>query len=280
MVVAAEPEDADAERKLLDPIAPLTLPQLTHADAELDLDYTGAGIGQGSLGQTFTYMALVRGEVPLTTRAWHAGLAWDVVSAAAEGRGRALLYGNPEVWVRGVGWHESGLAVGGGLGVVIPLPRDVDGGELEVLDTVRVIRPWDSQYFESTTVSLRPSFDARLVLPPFVLQIRQGLDWSYNFDEARSNILARTGTSLMVQPLSFITGSIEVWQTYSITHEIKDDQRAAFSMSPGIRVRLKTVEPGLSVLFPINTPLQGIATEYVAVRLHVRLALGDTAPIR
>ncbi|MBL8744342.1 MAG: hypothetical protein JNK04_24715 [Myxococcales bacterium] len=263
----------------LDPGAPPTLPSLTHADAALELNYTGAGIGQGSLGSAFTWMAQVAGEVPLTTRHWHAGAAWDVVSAAAEGRGRALLYGNPELWVRGVGWHASGLSTGGGLGVIVPLPRDLGRDSQSVLEVIRVIRPWDSGYFESETLTLRPVVDARLVLEPFVLQLRQGIDWSYAFDRARSDIIARTGTYVGLEPVSFLTLGLELWQTYSITAEVADDERAAFTLSPSIRVKLSPLEPALSLLFPINTPLQGIATEYLALRVHVRLALGETAAV-
>lgn len=262
----------------LDLMAPPTMPSLTHADAALDLNYTGAGIGQGSLS-AFTWMAQVAGEVPLTTRHWQAGAAFDLVSAAAEGRGRALLYGNPELWVRGVGWHESGLSAGGGLGVIAPLPRDLSRDGQAVLDVIRVIRPWDSGYFESETLTLRPVIDARVVLAPFVFQLRQGIDWSYAFDRARSDIIARTGTYVGLAPVDFLTLGLELWQTYSITAEVDDDERAAFTLSPSMRVKLAPLEPALSLLFPISTPLQGIATEYLAVRIHVRLALGETAAV-
>lgn len=267
----------EGETASLDALAPPTLPDLTHGDASIELDYTGAGIGQGTLGRTLTWMAFLRTEVPLTTRHWHVGAAWDLVSAAAEGRGRALVYGNPEVWVRGVGWHSSGLSAGGGLGVVIPVPRDLGAPEAGVLDTIRVIRPWDSGYFTSSILTLRPSIDVRLILEPFLLQLRQGLDWSYNFDASRSDILARTGTYFAVAPLDWLTTGLELWHTYSITHDIEDDQRSALTLSPVVRMRFGPVEPGISVLFPVSTPLEGIATEFFAVRLHLRLALGSVA---
>lgn len=267
------------EAASLDPIAPTTLPDLTHADATLELDYTGAGIDTEDLGSTVTYMAFLHGEVPLTTRAWHAGAAWEVVSAAAEGRGRALLYSNPELWVRGVGWHSSGLSGGGGLGVVIPLPRDLDADERSVERLIRVIRPWDAPYFESSILTLRPSVDARLVLAPFLLQLRQGLDWSYDFTRERSDVLGRVGTFVGIAPADFAMVGLELWQSYAITKELRDDQRAAFTLSPTVRMRFGPVQPGISVLFPISTPLEGIATAFFAVRLHVRLALGKTAEL-
>jgi len=287
------------EAASLDPIDPPTMPSLTHADAIIDLDYLGAGIGQGDLGRTFTYMAQLSGEVPITTRAWHVGMAWDLVSAAAEGRGRALLYGNPEIWLRGVGWHESGLSAGGSLGVVIPLPRNLTDDAKGVLDVIRVVRPWDTGYFDSHSLTVRPSIDARLVLDPVVLQLRQGLDYSYDFAgeckngvtaddtcfdqlggaRSRSDIVARTGAYLGVAPLPWVALGLELWQTYAITKNIPDSERAAFSLSPSVRLRLRTVQPGFSLLFPLSTPLEGIATDYLALRLHVRLALGDTAAV-
>jgi hypothetical protein len=267
------------EAASLDPIAPTTLPDLTHADATFELDYTGAGIGTEDLGRTLTYMASMHGEVPLTTRAWHAGGAWEVVSAAAEGRGRALLYANPELWVRGVGWHESGLSGGGGLGVVIPLPRDLGPEARSVQRTIRVIRPWDAPYFESSVLTLRPSVDARLVLAPFVLQLRQGIDWTYDFSRDRSDVVGRVGTYMGVAPASFAMLGLELWQTYAITKDVRDDERAAFTLSPSVRLRFGPIQPGLSVLFPISTPLEGIASEFFAVRIHLRLALGKTAEL-
>ncbi len=271
-----EPPAAPAS---LDPVAPLTLPALTHADATLELDYSGAGIGEGDLGSTFTWMAQLRSEVPLTTRSWHAGLAWDLVSAAAAGRGRALLYGNPEIWLRGVSWHESGLSAGGGMGVVLPLPRDLGPDAQGVLEVVRVLRPWDSAYFESSTLTARPTFDARLVLAPFVLQLQQGLDVSYAWDDARYDVIGRIGTYAAVEPVPALALGLTLWQTYSITAEVGDDQRAAFTLSPSVRARIGIVQPGLSLLFPISTPLEGIASEFLAVRVHVRLALEETAAV-
>lgn len=277
----------------LDPLSPPTLPSLTHADALLDLDDTYAGVGQESFGQSLTTILSVRAEVPLTTRAWQAGIAWDLASTVAPRFGRALVYGNPELWIRGVGWHDSGLSAGGGLGVVVPLPRErgyedsdtprftnaADEATQAQLDVVRVLRAWDSGYFERDTITLRPYFDARLVLDPFVLQLRQGLDWSYSFVRARGDIRGRWGTYVGIAPVSFVTLGVELWQAYAFTNALLDDKRASFSLIPSVRFRVGIVQPGISVAFPISTPLEGIATAYLAVRAHVQLALGKTAAV-
>lgn len=277
----------------LDPLSPPTLPSLTHADVLLDLDNTYAGIGQASFGQSLTAILSLRAEVPLTTRAWQAGIAWDLASPAAPRFGRTLVYGNPELWIRGVGWHASGLSSGGGLGVVVPLPRErgyedsdtprftnaADEATQAELDVVRVLRAWDSGYFERDTITLRPYFDARLVLDPFVLQLRQGLDWSYSFVRARGDIRGRWGTYVGIAPASFVTLGVELWQAYAFTNALPDDKRAAFSLIPSVRFKVGIVQPGISVAFPISTPLEGIATAYLAVRAHVQLALDKTAAV-
>jgi hypothetical protein len=267
---------------LLDLAAPPTLPALTERAATAELVYAGAGVGRipegdEEPGTGFLWLTHLEGDVPLGTRAWHAGLAWDLASAAAPGAERSLLYGNPEVSVRGIGWHPTGLAGGGSLGVVVPLPRDGHDPALE--DLVRVVRPWDTGYFSESILTFRPAVDARVVLPPIVLQMRQGLDVSYAFDEDRGDVVARIATYVGWEPLPRVTAGLEVWQIYSITADVRDDERAAFTLSPSLRLRVRPIEPGLSFLFPLSTPLEGIATAFFSARVHVRLALGDTADV-
>jgi hypothetical protein len=271
---------------LLDLAAPPTLPSLTERAAVAELVYAGAGVGRSEdddrapddgTDTGFLWLSHLQAEVPLLSRSWHAGLAWDVASAAAPGKDRSFLYGNPELWARGIGFSESGLAGGGSLGVVVPLPRGESDAGLE--DLVRVVRPWDTGYFSDTILTVRPAFDARAVLPPFVLQMRQGLDVSYGLDTGRGDFVARIATYVGWEPAPRVTVGLELWQIYSITAEVADDQRAAITLSPSIRLRTRPLEPGLSFLFPLSTPLEGIATAFFAARVHVRLALGDTADV-
>ncbi len=256
------------------PGAPATLPDLAHDTVLIDLDYTGAGI-TGEDGSTFAIMGRLGTEIPLYRDRWQAGVAWDLVSAASEGDGRAVVYGNPEIWLRGINLAESGLGAGGGLGVTVPLPRQVDAREQGVIDKIRVLRPWDTGTWQTDVITLKPFFDLRYVYAPFNFQLRQGLDWSYDFGDERADIVGRIGTYAGVDLAEAITTGVELWQTYSITAEVRDSERAAFTFSPTIRFRVEPVEPGISLLMPISTPLEGIASGYFAVRIHVRLAVGD-----
>jgi hypothetical protein len=257
------------------PGAPATLPTLLHDAIFVDLDYTGAGIAdEGSA--TFAVLPRVSTEIPVFLRSWYAGLAWDLASAVAENEGRAVVYGNPEVWFRGVSAHESGLATGGGGAIVVPLPRDDDLRGRGVVERIRVLRPWETGLFSSDQLTLRPFFDLRYVVAPFNFQVRQGLDWSYDFELQEGSLVARLGTYAGVDVTRAITASVELWQTYSLTAEVRDDARAAFTFSPAVLFRAGPIEPGVSLLLPMSTPLEGIASGYFAVRLHVRLALGET----
>lgn len=277
MEPAAQPPAIESREveEAVSPGAPATLPDLVHDAVLIDLDYTGAGIA-GDTGATFAIMARLGAEVPLHRDRWHAGVAWDLVSAASEGDGRALVYGNPEVWLRGVslGLSDAELGAGGGLGVVVPLPRQASTRELGVVDNIRVLRPWDTGTWQDDVLTLRPFFDLRYAPAPFNIQLRQGLDWSYDVGDARADIVARVGSYAGVDLADAIAAGVELWQTYSITADVGDDERAAFTLSPSVRFRVEPVEPGISLLMPLSTPLEGIAAGYFAVRIHVRLAVG------
>jgi hypothetical protein len=60
-----------------------------------------------------------------------------------------------------------------------------------------------------------------------------------------------------------------MWEVYQISANIDDDKRAAFSVSPSVRLLLGRIEPALSLLFPLTTPLRGEAASYWAARFNV-----------
>jgi hypothetical protein len=263
----------------LDPPSPPTLPSLLHPGLDLSFQYTGAGIelneATGVDGPpptspyAFAYMLHAEVEVPLIPRKWYAGWANDAASGAVPGSGRALLVGNPEVWSRGVWWNLSGLSSGAGLGVVLPLPRDLDAQEDEVLRTVRVVRPWDSAYFLDLTLTARPFFDIRHVTGRFLFQFRQGVDWSYDFNAADQDLTARATLYVGYRAAKPLGLGIELWEVYQLTADVPDDHRAAFTVSPSVRFMLGRVRPAVSALLPIATPLRGDVASYVAGRISV-----------
>ncbi len=276
--LASTEAHADAP-KGLDPIELPTLPSLTHRDFTSTFQIVGAGIGVppnakgGSSSVAYAWLTHLDGEYPIEPRHWFFGTAWDLASGTVPSIGRELLYGNPELWVRGVWSNRSGLSAGGSFGFVLPLPRDLTRQGRGILHTITVVRPWDSSYFTDRTLTARPALDIRLVANPFLFQLRQGLDLAYSFADGRSDVTARTAVYAGLDLAHLVGLGLEFFEVYPITAEIPDDKRAAFTFSPSIRFRLPQVEPGISVLLPLNTPLGGTASSFVAVRLNVSFAL-------
>jgi hypothetical protein len=157
---------------------------------------------------------------------------------------------------------------------VLPVPRNVTTTESNVLHTVRTVRPWDVAYFSDLTLTVRPSFDIRHVVGRVMLQLRQGIDWSIALRKTIANdtgqdLTARTTFYVGYRATEVVGLGLEIWEVYQLTSDIIDDKRAAFAISPSVRFVLGRVEPALSLLFPIATPLRGDVDSYYAVRLNV-----------
>jgi hypothetical protein len=289
IVVALGARDARAEPPAAipgdDTLAPPTLPALRHAGVAFELEYLGAGIGQEpfegftSLGSAFAWMTRLEGEVALAPRRWFVGGAWDFASAAAPGVGRALLYGNPELWLRGAWAHPSGLVAGGALGWMVPLPHGDTPEVRAAQDSVRAVRAWDAASYSSNELTLRPAFDVRWASGAVTVQFRSGLDVSLDVEEGTTQLVARAGLFGGLQLGRNACVGAEISEVYPITADLPDGERAAITFSPSVRFRTGALEPGLSLLVPLSTPLEGVGDGFFGVRLHVRLAL-EPVPAR
>lgn len=274
--IAAPPEYEDS---VFDAPAPPTLPALTRRDLTFTFEYTAASIrtedaSVGGGAAAYAWFSHAELELPLVPRKWFLGAAHDIAAAAVPGVGRGLLFGSPEIWGRGVWSSMRGLASGGGFGLVFPVPHDLTREGGEVLRTARVVRPWDASYFNDLTLTFRPWFDMRHITGPFIFQLRQGLDWSLvvrslNPGERRTDIAARLAFYLGFRIARPVGLGLELWEVYQLTADVPDDYRAAFAISPSVRFILPLVQPALSVLLPIATPLRGDVASYYAARLNI-----------
>lgn len=286
--LAAGPEPARDEAKdaVLDAPAPPTLPALAHRDPTFTFEYTAAVIQtkkDDRSGDAFAYFAHTDFEYPIVPRSWFLGLANDVASAAVPGVGTAFLLGNPEISGRGVWSSVRGLSSGGGLGVVLPVPRTLSPVEGEVLRTVRTVRPWDLASFSSLKLTFRPWIDIRHVTGGLIFQLRQAVDWSINLAGSDPSETTSSGAKPRVTDftarLTFYTGyrlneaigiGVELWEIYEVTKDLpNDDNRATFALSPSIRFMLPRVQPAVSFLFPLATPLRGDVASYYAARFNI-----------
>ncbi|WP_437286969.1 hypothetical protein [Sorangium sp. So ce406] len=279
---------SDEEDAVFDVPAPPTLPGLTRRDPTFTFEYTAAVIEPESTsrasGRTaFAWYSHGEMEMPLVPRKWFVGAVHDSAAASVPGVARSILLGSPELYGRGVWSSARGLSSGGGFGVVIPVPRDVSPQEAEVLRTARVVRPWDETRFRDLTLTFRPWFDMRHITGPFIFQLRQGLDWSLvvrglRSGERRTDIRAHTAFYFGYRIARPVGVGLELWEVYQLTEGLPDDRRATFAISPSVRFILANVQPALSVLLPIATPLRGDVASYYAARLSVGFAFPTDDP--
>jgi hypothetical protein len=286
LLVAATPSAGRAadRESVLDAPAPPTLPALAHKSLTYTFEYTAAGIepnepselgDASSLTTSYAWFAHQDLEMPIVPRKWYVGVAHDVATASVPGVGKAFFIGNPEIWARGIWSSTRGLSSGGGLGFVLPTPRSLSEDESTVQRTVRVVRPWDAAYFTDLTLTFRPWFDIRHVTGRFILQFRQGIDWSVPLTQVAtsglgSSLTARATFYVGFRAARFLGVGLELWEVYELTSpKVPDNKRAAFTISPSIRFVLPRVEPAISVLVPIATPLRGDVASYYAARFNV-----------
>lgn len=296
VAAAARGDESERREEIFDADGPPSLPGLTHADTAFNYEYTVAVAEPTEVSSTapitdasaFAYTARWLVETTLVSRRWFLGLQTDVAAASVPtgqdptSGGTTLLFGNPELWGRGMWSNEAGLSAGGGLSVFVPVPRTFSRLESEVVRAVRAIRPMDFPRFQDMVITGRPFFDIRHVIDPVVLQMRQGLDFQLLLrdradNENRYDITAFLSAYLGVNVLQELTLGLEVAEVYQITADTSsetcvapcDEHRFQFTMSPSVRLRLPGLSPALSVLFPLSTPLRAEVADYVAGRLHL-----------
>jgi UDP-3-O-acyl-N-acetylglucosamine deacetylase len=285
----ASPARADVDEQISAP-SPPTLQALVHEGLAVNLGLTGAtmvpspGPDGAPTARSYAWFLHAEAEQPFIGRSWYVGLEEDVAGGAVPGVGASDFVSSPELWIRGIWFGRLGLSSGGGLGLVVPTPRDLDAATQRVLDAVRVARPWDEALFDPLTLTVRPWFDVRHVTGRVILQLRQGLDVSVAlkssaaFQEgAAFTAIGGFYTGVRVTP--WLGVGLELWETYAITAEVSDDARAAFSLSPSVRIMTPGFEPAFSVVLPISTPLRGAAQSYAAARIDLSLRF-DPAPAR
>jgi hypothetical protein len=299
-VAHADDDDRREARsnEVLDADGPPSIPGLSHRDWAFDFEYMVAGAEATDIvsyqpiesGNAYAYAAHWLVEAPLSQRIWYAGAtggigAASVPSGTTPGSGGSTqVLANPEAWIRGLWSSQVGLGAGGGLGVVIPVPREYNTLEAEVVRVIRVVRPADFQRFRDMGLSGKPFFDIRYVAGPVSLQMRQGVEASVllrerDDDENRYDLTAFASAYLGVAPFEQLVLGLELAEVYQLTADVEtpqcvapcDQNRVAITISPSLRVRLPPLSPALSFIIPLSTPLRGEVDSYVAGRLHLEV---------
>jgi hypothetical protein len=269
---AEEPTDPYA---LPDAPAPPTLPDLTHRALAVSVENTFASIRANprSDGTTpdrsFGWNERFEVEQALSIRRWYAGASEQIAYGKPSGRSFLTVAGNPELWGRALWASPAGLAYGGGLGLVLPVSSH-GAAATEVAQTIRVLRPWDYVDFINDTFIFRPFIDVRDIDGRVIVQLRQGIDW----DPSGTAITSRTTFYAGYRVSDLFGVGLEAWEVYLIkAPESKDDGRAAYAVSPSVRLMTRVLKPAMSVLLPIDRPLFDAVEGFWAIRLSFEIVV-------
>lgn len=260
-----------------EPVVPPTVPSLAHRKLHVNYQLLGAGFGApfddsddgAALGLVWFFH--LGTEYPIVPAKWYFGASFDVAFGVIEGTPPRTLFGDPEFWVRGVWTSKGGLEAGGSISAIVPTASDLNEKAATLQRSVEVIRPWDTSYFSRSSLTLRPAFDVAYNWDWFLVQLRQGLDVSYAIDTEEGAISGHTDLIVNVTAADVVDLAIEAFETYDLTRDLPDAQRAAFTLGPAVSFRFPRFRPGLSALVPIGTPLGGDARAFFAMRLFATI---------
>ena len=276
-----------ADQPLADPYqlpdAPrsLALPELTHPDIEWTLTTSVGGVASlqraGPEG-----LEKIGVEVPVSSRRWFVGMAY----ALAEGPpiqaagSSSIVGGNMELYGRTVWASRTGLAFGGGLGVLPPIAtftRNAGGGDTAL--AAISMQPWDYSFFRVGALTFRPFIDVRDLFDRFVVQFRMGLDWAVQTsDLSQSDVSATASVYLGLIAAPILGLGLEGTEFYRISAQIPDNQRATILVTPSLRLLTPGIQPALGVFVGIGSPLDQAAQSVWGVRLALTFVWDPRRP--
>lgn len=259
----------------------LSLPELTHPGIELT---TTTAIGSLTNGSTNAPEMLERLgiEAPLGHRRWYVGLAYEAAyGAPAEARGApGLVGGNLELYGRTVWATRTGLAFGGGLGVLPPIATYSEGsGGSNVALAAISLQPWDYAFFRTGVLTARPFVDVRTVFGPFVVQLRQSLDFSIDVnDVSQRDVSAATTVYFGWLATHMIGVGLETTEYYLIDADVPDSQRAKVVAAPNVRFLLPGIQPAIGAFVGVGTPLASYAQSVWGLRFALTFVWDPKRP--
>jgi hypothetical protein len=278
---------ARADQPLADPYelpdAPrsFALPELTHPDIEWTATTSLGAVGSprrtGPEG-----LEEIGVEVPIASRRWFAGMTYEVAEGppiTAPGDS-SIVGGNLELYGRTVWATRTGLAFGGGFGVIPPIAtftRDAGGGDTAL--AAISMQPWDYSFFRVGALTLRPFIDVRDLFGRFVVQFRMALDWSVQMHDASDSDVSATASVYFGFIATPILGlGLEATEFYRIDALIPDDQRANVLVTPSVRLLTSGIQPALGAFVGIGSPLDASATSVWGVRLALTFVWDPRRP--
>lgn len=269
LLVAAGPATAETDdtRLLPDVQRPPTLPELTHADNEATLEttmgtFTSNPTSPLSNGHTPVQTQRLNVEIPLARRRWFAGANYQTaMGAPSSPQAIRVISGNAEIYGRGVWATPTGLAFGGGFGVMLPVAnfnRETENRDVAL--AAITLRPWDESAFQEGFLSMRPFVDVRDAIGPLVFQLRQGLDWQFAVRGGGSTrLLAVTSIYAGYRITPVVAAGVELFELYYVDAPVADDRRLYVTMVPNVRLMFDRVQPTFGVIANlVNAAFPGV----------------------
>ena len=265
---------------------PPTLPELTHKDVEATFEATvGAVYPKASAGPGWTkgaaeFVQRLNVEVPLASRRWFVGSTYETALGPDPQLGgpAKLVSGNVEAYGRTVWATRTGLAFGGGLGLSFPVAAFApDSTAARVAAAGAAVRPWDFQFFEKDALTARPFIDVRLLDGRFVVQFREGLDWSFIRGSATRSVLSAITALYVGYRIGDVAGvGLEAFELYFIEGQALDTSRAFFAISPSLRLMTPIVQPCFSFVTNLADPLYPQSQSAIAFRAALTVLWDST----
>jgi hypothetical protein len=264
---------------------PPTLPELTHRDAEATMESTIGVVYPKDAVSGWTrpvgeFVQRANVDVPIGLRRLFAGATYEgMLGVDPSGGGPLrLVSGNVEVYGRTVWATRTGLAFGGGLGLMFPTTVfDADSPAARVVAAGAAARPWDFQFFEKDALTARPFIDVRALDGRFVIQFREGLDWSFvRGSNTRSSLSAITALYVGYRFGDVVGVGLEAFELYFVEGQATDDARAFFAVSPSLRLMTRYVQPCFSWVSTLGDPLYPSSRYAMALRLALTVVWDRT----
>jgi hypothetical protein len=260
---------------------PPTLPELTHPDYEVSSETTVGVVAPSSTKATdhdtsdvAAIVQRVSAELPIDRRRrWFLGGSYEVAAGAPPGGGAfKLVPSNLDLYARTVWATHTGLTFGGGAGVLLPTAqfgRNDDAAK--VAAAAQAVRPWDDAFFLDDEVTVRAFVDVRDVDGPFVVQFREGLEYSIDIQGQGNQVAAIAQAYIGLRVLHLVGLGLEGFETYVIQSPLvdtpsADGKRATFTLSPSVRLMTPYVQPVLGFVTSVGTPLFGAVDGFWALR--------------
>jgi len=278
---------AHADQPLVDPYelpdAPrsLSLPELTHPDIEWT---TITSVGSVASARHTGPEGLERlgVEVPISSRRWFVGMAYELADGppiAAPGDA-SIVGGNLELYGRTVWATRTGLAFGGGLGVIPPIAtftRNAGGGDTAL--AAISMQPWDYSFFRVGALTFRPFIDVRDLFGRFVVQFRMALDWALQTSDVSNSDVSATASVYLGFIATPILGlGLEATEFYRVSADVPDNQRANILVTPSVRFLTPGIQPAIGAFVGIGSPLDPNAMSVWGVRLAVTFVWDPRRP--